>query len=95
MKRERAQSFLTDDHTGRIVDAFRAFRPEEGFAAVESLDAIAERNSNLSIPLYVNRESDRADHDLERSVADWRQSTLELRSAAADLFERLEAGAPS
>ena len=53
--RERAQSFLTDDHIDRIVQTFRALEPEEGFAAVETLDAIAEQNGNLSIPLYVDR----------------------------------------
>lgn len=90
--RERAQSFLTDDHIDRIVQTFRAFEREDGFSAVETLDAIAERNSNLSIPLYVTRENDRADHDLEGSIADWRQSAVELRSAAEHLFERLEVG---
>ena len=90
--RERAQSFLTDDHIDRIVHTFRTFEPEDGFATVETLDAIAERNSNLSIPLYVNRENDRVDHDLERSITDWRQSAVALRSAAAYLFERLEVG---
>ena len=93
--RERAQSFLTDDHIDRIVQTFRALEPEDGFAAVETLDAIAERNSNLSIPLYVTRENDRTDHDLERSITDWRQSTVELRSAAERLFQHLEVGASS
>ena len=93
--RERAQSFLADDHVDRIVQTFRTFEPEDGFAAVETLDAIAERNSNLSIPLYVTRESDRADHDLESSITDWRQSAVELRSAAEHLFDCLEVGASS
>ncbi len=91
--RQRAQSFLTDDHIDRIVRTFQALESEEGFAAVETLDAIVEQNSNLSIPLYVTRENDRIDRDLERSIADWRQSAVELRSAADHLFERLEVGA--
>ena len=93
--RERAQSFLTDDHIDRIVQTFRTFEPEDGFAAVEPLDAIAGRNSNLSIPLYVARENARADHDLKLSIANWRQSAVKLRSAAEHLFEHLEVGAPS
>ena len=93
--RERAQSFLADDHIDRIVQTFRTFEPEDGFAAVETLDAVAERNSNLSIPLYVTRENDRADHDLERSITDWRQSAVELRSAAEHLFQHLEVGVSS
>ncbi len=91
--RERAQSFLTDNHIGRIVQTFRSFKPEAGFAAVETRGAIADSNHNLSIPLYVTRENDRTDHDLERSIIDWRQSAAELRFAAEHLFERLESGA--
>lgn len=91
--RERAQSFLTDDHIDRIVQAFRALEPEEGFAAVKTLDAISERNNNLSIPLYVTRENDRADHDLDAALSAWRQSASELRSAAHTLFARLNQGA--
>ena len=91
--RERARSFLTGNHIDRIVRTFRTFEPEDRFAAVETLDAIAERNSNLSIPLYVTRENDRSDHDVERSIADWRQSAIKMRSAAEHLFKRLEVGA--
>ncbi|MEM9655379.1 MAG: class I SAM-dependent DNA methyltransferase [Actinomycetota bacterium] len=93
--RERAQSFLTEDHIDRIVQTFRTLEAEAGFAAVETLDAIAERNSNLSIPLYVTRGNDRTDHDLEHSISDWLQSARQLRSAAGHLFERLQAGASS
>lgn len=87
--RERAQSFLTSEHIDRITSAFRTFLPEEGFAAVETLDAIAERGSNLSIPLYVDRANGGDAHDLDASVAEWRASAAELRSAAAELFARL------
>jgi type I restriction enzyme M protein len=88
--RERAQSFLTPEHIERIASAFRAFEPDEGFAAVETLDAISERGSSLSIPLYVGRASARDEHDLETSIADWRASAAELRSAASELFSRLD-----
>jgi len=36
--RERAQSFLTDDHLRRIVDAYHAFEDVPGFARVASTD---------------------------------------------------------
>jgi len=54
--RERAQSFLTDDHIQRIVAAYRSFRYEGGFAQVISNDEIREKGSNLSIPLYVRAD---------------------------------------
>jgi type I restriction enzyme M protein len=93
--RERAQSFLAPEHIDRIASTFRVFEAEEGFAAVETLEAIADQGNNLSIPLYVDRNGDREEHDLEAAVAEWRQSGAELRSAAQELFARLDAGATS
>jgi type I restriction enzyme M protein len=51
--RERAQSFLTDDHIGRIVKAYEAFKDEPGFTRAVGLEEIRAREGNLSIPLYV------------------------------------------
>lgn len=87
--RERAQSFLTPEHIDRIASVFRAFEPEEGFAAVETLDAIADRSSNLSLSLYVRRTGDQAEHDVDSAIAQWRQSAALLRSTAYNLLERL------
>ena len=87
--RERAQSFLTPDHTDRIVSAYRAFGDDEGFASVASLEDIAGRDGNLSIPLYVKRRGNGEEHDLEETVAAWRQSAAGLRAAADDLFRLL------
>lgn len=51
--RERAQSFLTDEHIARIVAAYRQFKDEPGFTRVAPLEEIRARDGNLSIPLYV------------------------------------------
>lgn len=87
--RERAQSFLTADHMKRIVQTFRSFDPENGFAAVETLDAIADEGSNLSIPLYVDRADQWRQHDFDRAVTDWRTGVAELRSSAEVLLGRM------
>ena len=55
--RERAQSFLTDDHIDCIVAAYRAFKDEPGFTRVATLEEIRARDGNLSIPLYVTGSS--------------------------------------
>jgi len=88
--RERAQSFLTDDHIERIVQTFQVFEPQESFAAVEPLDSIAEKNSNLSIPLYVTRKGARPEYDLDTAAAAWRHSATIVRSAAHALLARLD-----
>ena len=51
--RERAQSFLTDDHIERVVKAYKKFKDEPGFTRVATLEQIRAKDSSLSIPLYV------------------------------------------
>lgn len=56
--RERAQSFLTDDHIARIVKAYEQFHDEPGFTRVASHEEIRAKGGNLSIPLYVTGSPD-------------------------------------
>ncbi len=51
--RERAQSFLEDGHIERIVDAYRRFEDDPGFARAVGLDDIRANGGNLSLALYV------------------------------------------
>jgi len=97
--RERAQSFLTDEHIRRIVDAYRAFDDEDGFAQVVSNDEIREKGSNLSIPLYVRTNNGNGNGNgaieaisLKQAIADWQQSSKALRESMSGLFETLEGG---
>ncbi len=55
--RERAQSFLKPAHQQRILKAYRAFADQPGFAKVATLKEIAANGANLSIPLYVKRQT--------------------------------------
>ena len=58
--RERAQSFLTDDHIERIVSAYSEFKDEPGFTRVATLEEIRAKDGNLSIPLYVAPQASEA-----------------------------------
>ena len=51
--RERAQSFLTDDHIDRIVGTYRDFKNDPGFSRVVSLEEIRAKDASLSIALYI------------------------------------------
>jgi type I restriction enzyme M protein len=90
--RERAQSFLTQDHIDRIVTAYRLFAHEPGFAAVIAAEDVLARGSNLSIPLYVKRPGGTIEHDLEEAVAAWREKATDLRAAAKELVELFSSG---
>ena len=63
--RERAQSFLTDDHIERIVAAYETFKDEPGFTRVATLEEIRHKDGNLSIPLYVGACRDGSERDGE------------------------------
>jgi type I restriction enzyme M protein len=93
--RERAQSFLTDDHIQRIVAAYQAFADEDGFARVVSNDEVREKASSLSIPLYVRAENGNGNGaaeavSLKQAIATWQEGSMALRESMEGLFEALE-----
>ena len=86
--RERAQSFLREIHRDKILNAYRAFTEQPGFATVADLESIAGNDYSLAMPLYVARPTDssgsgRLDVDLESAVLDWRSA-----ESAADIAIR-------
>ena len=95
--RERAQSFLEEDHIDKILKAYRGFKNVEGFARVATLDEIRANGANLSIPLYVRPKtngngSTRAEGDktLTQVIAEWQSSSKALRASMSKLFKTLE-----
>ncbi len=86
--RERAQSFLTNAHIERIVDAYQRFKDEPGLARVVPLVEICSNGGNLSIPMYIasgepaseNSPADSA-NNFGDSVSNWIDSTLDVRCA--------------
>ena len=95
--RERAQSFLTDDHIERIVRAYEQFKEEPGLARVATLEEIRAKDGNLSIPLYVtpaavNSASDKQDGGkneaaLDDTLSSWLHSANTVRAALAELVK--------
>lgn len=72
--RERAQSFLKPEHQQRILAACQGFTDIPGFAKIASLEEIAAKDGNLSIPLYVKRSS-------ANPATDGQGQTISLRAA--------------
>jgi type I restriction enzyme M protein len=88
--RERAQSFLTPANISRIVGAYRTFGPEPGFAATAPLTAITANDGNLSIPLYVSRDTGGTfGTGLGDAIRAWREKASDLRATATELFDLL------
>jgi len=97
--RERAQSFLTDEHLQRVVRAYQDFKDEPGFTRVVPIEEIRTKEGNLSIPLYVGGET-QAQTDAATEIAStalpdalraWMGSTAAVRASLESLL-RLRKG---
>lgn len=90
--RERAQSFMANDHIAKIVNAYRDFKDVDCFAKVATLAEIQEAGNNLSISLNVRPENGNGNNNggetvsLKKAVADWQQSSRILRKSMDALF---------
>jgi len=96
--RERAQSFLTEEHIEKIIKTYREFRDIDGLSRVVSNDEIRKNGGNLSIPIYI-RAGDGNGHGhvdkdgketLETAISNWMESSKELRKSMKELLNILE-----
>jgi len=94
--RERAQSFLTNEHINRIVTAYREFSDEDSFSSVVRNDKIRDKNNNLSITLYVRMKTINGNNTisddkigLKHAIEEWEESSIALRRSMAELFQKL------
>ena len=95
--RERAQSFLEEEHIEKIVGAYHDFAEVQGFAHVATLDEIRAHDANLSIPLYVrpatvvrDEAAEYTVNPLREVIAEWQASSGALRAAMDELFATLD-----
>lgn len=94
--RERAQSFLEEDHIQRILEAYQAFKDIDGFARVATNEEILAKQANLNIPLYIRANGNGKDignnneQSLTTVIAEWQQSSLALHTSMDALFAALE-----
>jgi len=92
--RERAQSFLTDEHLQRVVRAYQEFKDEPGFTRVVPIEEIRAKEGNLSIPLYVGGETqaqtdaanDSATTTLTDALTGWLSSSAAVRASLESLL---------
>ncbi len=94
--RERAQSFLTNAHIEKIVNAFRGDSDIDNFARTVGLDEIRQNKYSLAIAQYVRPESANSNgangggQSLKQAIRAWHASSRELRSSFAQLFAALD-----
>jgi type I restriction enzyme M protein len=93
--RERTQSFLTDDHIARIVNAYGKFADEPGFARVVTREELRANEGNLSIPLYIaaaatgSQRETKPTANFAASMDDWRASSKKVARSLSQLVPAL------
>jgi len=92
--RERAQSFLTDEHIERIAKAYLTLADQAGFTCVATLEEVRRKDGSLSIPLYVEPEKEIATKEaneaasLSRVLDAWLKSGAEVGETLTTLLPR-------
>jgi type I restriction system adenine methylase HsdM len=92
--REQAQSFLRESHQAKILNAYRGFEDQDGFAAVATLDQIGQKSYSLAIPLYVTgaKAADFGGQiDVVDALTNWRAAAAASDAAIADVVTLLRA----
>ena len=84
--RERAQSFLTDEHQTHIASAYHSFQNEEGFAKVATLDEIRGNDFSLRMGFYVPLKAGATENDangdgLTVKLTKWADSRIRVDGA--------------
>ncbi|ROQ82491.1 type I restriction enzyme M protein [Streptomyces sp. CEV 2-1] len=91
--RERTQSFLRAANQKMILDAYQAFEPVDGFAAVATIDEVRQRGHSLAISSYVTSATDgRASaggESLDVALRKWRAAAAESDRAVEEVLAML------
>ncbi|EBN9761805.1 SAM-dependent DNA methyltransferase, partial [Salmonella enterica] len=88
--RERAYSRLSDDDLAVLYEAYVTPEKQSDITALVDIELIKENLYNLSIPLYVQAQSDDEEHDVQTIVEAWKISRLQLKKQTGKLLTSLK-----
>lgn len=86
--RKNAESFLEDEHISKIANAYDDYESIPGFAKKATIKDIENNGYSLSIPLYVNEQTETKQeevYDLKTCCQDWLKSSNEMRKNYKEL----------
>jgi len=85
--RERAQSFLRPEHQQRILQAYRKYADNAGFARVATLEEVLEHAGNLSIPRYVRLPGSEGNGD---GAQDLKEAWAVFEANSPEFWEQMD-----
>lgn len=90
--RKNAESFLEDEHITKIANAYDDYESIPGFAKKATIKDIENNGYSLSIPLYVNEQTEAKQeetYDLKTCCQDWLKSSNEMRKNYKELVAKI------
>lgn len=87
---ERSNAWLEPQHIKKIHDAYRKFKDDDGFAKVMSKEDLLSNNGNLSLQLYVKRDNQREEYEIENIIKGIKQSQIQLNNYINNMFNKLK-----
>jgi len=92
VRKEKTMSFLDDLHIDKIHSTYVNYEEIHQFSAILENDVIAnDKNSRLSVQLYVKRDSVVEDNFSENLQA-WEESSEALKGSMETLFNNINSG---
>lgn len=92
--RKNSQSYLEPEHIQKIVDAYAAFEPIDGFAAVATIEEIATKDYSLGIPQYVAGDvaTPYSREQVDEAITKWLHAISDMHAAYSKLTDMIEEG---
>lgn len=90
--RKNAESFLEDEHITKIANAYDNYESIPCFAKKTTIKDIENNGYSLSIPLYVNEQTEvkqEEAYDLKTCCKDWLKSSNEMRKNYKELVAKI------
>jgi len=90
VRQDKNIAFLEANHIARIYQAYQAFKDQEGFCKLVSIDDVLKHNASLNMALYVsNVASKGTEVTLDEAVKNWLQSSEQVKNSMTELFKVL------
>ncbi len=84
------QNTMTDEHIGKILDAYNKREDADKFAHVASFEEIKENDFNLNIPRYVDTFEEEPVVPLTEIVGNIKSTREEIERTTAEIYSMLE-----
>jgi len=90
VRQDKNIAYLESNHIERIYKAYSAYKDEEGFCKIVSIDDVLAHNASLNMALYVsNVDSSQEKISLNEALENWTESSEKLANSMNQLFKEL------